>query len=319
MSQWTDGDGALQGLAGGWKAQVERLTERVAQLEEELLAVREQRDALREIRVSRNMLQAVLDNTPVVMYAKDLEGRILLANREFYAFFGVEEGTLEGRTDYELFPAEFAEIIRSFDRQVVSSRKAVHVQDEVPGPDGPRTYVTVKFPIFDGDVVHALGVTCTDITPLKKAQAAQAALQAQVIDAQRSVIRELLTPLLPIAPGVVAMPLVGAVDSSRAQQILETLLEGIVAHQATIAILDITGVKVVDTLVAQALVRTAQAARLLGAQVVLTGIQPAIAQTLVTLGADLSAVVTHGTLQGGIAHALRSRSRQPPARHQGEA
>jgi rsbT co-antagonist protein RsbR len=117
-------------------------------------------------------------------------------------------------------------------------------------------------------------------------------------------IRELSTPLLPISKHVVVMPLVGTIDSQRAQQVMEALLEGISAYHATTVIVDITGVRVVDTQVAQALLQSAQAARLLGAKVFLTGIQPQIAQTLVQLGADLSGIVTHSTLQAGIAQVL---------------
>jgi rsbT co-antagonist protein RsbR len=100
------------------------------------------------------------------------------------------------------------------------------------------------------------------------------------------------------------MPLIGTLDSGRAQQVMETLLEGVSTHQAELAILDITGVSMVDTQVAQALVRSAQAVRLLGAQVMLTGLQPQIAQTLVHLGVDLSDIVTRGSLQAGIIYAL---------------
>ena len=132
-------------------------------------------------------------------------------------------------------------------------------------------------------------------------------LQQQVIDSQQATLRELSTPLVPIADGVVAMPLVGTIDSQRAQQIIETLLEGISQRQAETAILDITGVKVVDTHVAQALLRAAQAAALLGAQVILTGIQADVAQSLVQLGADLNRIVTRSDLQAGIAYALGSR------------
>ncbi len=98
--------------------------------------------------------------------------------------------------------------------------------------------------------------------------------------------------------------LIGAIDSARVQQIMETLLEGITAHQADIAILDITGGQVVDTQVADALLRTALAVKLLGAQVVLTGISPVMAQTLIHLGVDLSMIVTCSNLQEGIAYAL---------------
>ena len=89
---------------------------------------------------------------------------------------------------------------------------------------------------------------------------------------------------------------------------METLLEGIGEQRASIAILDITGVRVVDTQVADALIRTAHAAQLLGARVILTGITPEVAQTLVQLGIDLSSVTTRSTLQSGIAFALARRA-----------
>ena len=89
---------------------------------------------------------------------------------------------------------------------------------------------------------------------------------------------------------------------------METLLEGIGEQHASIAILDITGVRVVDTQVANALIRTAQAAQLLGARVILTGITPEVAQTLVQLGIDLRSVATRSTLQSGIAYALARRA-----------
>lgn len=149
---------------------------------------------------------------------------------------------------------------------------------------------------------------------LKQAEAAHAlatqreqerlALQNQLIEAQRAAIRELSTPLIPISDHIVVMPIIGTIDSGRAQQIMETLLEGIARHHSDVAILDITGVQVVDTQVANALIRAAQAVKLLGARVILTGIRPQIAQTLVQLGVDLRGITTHSTLQAGIAAAL---------------
>ncbi len=128
----------------------------------------------------------------------------------------------------------------------------------------------------------------------------------QAFDAQRDALRELSTPLIPITDDVVIMPLIGTIDSQRAQQVMETLLEGVARHQASLVILDITGVSIVDTQVAQAFIQAAQAVKLLGAQVMLTGIQPQIAQTLVHLGVDLSGIQTRGSLQAGIAAALRN-------------
>jgi anti-anti-sigma factor len=143
------------------------------------------------------------------------------------------------------------------------------------------------------------------IAQREQAEAEQATLQQQVIDAQSNALRELSTPLIPISDSVVIMPLIGTIDTSRAQQVMETLLEGVAQHRAELAILDITGVSVVDTQVAQALVSAAQAVRLLGAQVMLTGIQPQIAQTLVQLGVDLGNITTRGSLQAGITAALQ--------------
>ncbi len=162
------------------------------------------------------------------------------------------------------------------------------------------------FLVHDKQGDETLGLACVarDITEQQRAEAERTALQEQVIEAQRAAIRELSTPLMPLADGVVAMPLVGTIDSGRAQQIMETLLEGVSEHQARVAILDITGVQVVDTQIANALVQAAQAVRLLGANVVLTGIRPDVAQTLVHLGVDLGHLVTRGSLQSGIAYAL---------------
>jgi rsbT co-antagonist protein RsbR len=143
-----------------------------------------------------------------------------------------------------------------------------------------------------------------DITSLKQAEQDRLSLQQQVIEAQQMAIRELSTPLLPLAENVVALPLVGTIDSARAQQVMETLLEGVAQFRAEVAIVDITGVSVVDSQVANALIQAAQVVNLLGARVVLTGIGPAIAQTLVGLGADLGGIVTCGNLQSGIAYAL---------------
>ena len=137
--------------------------------------------------------------------------------------------------------------------------------------------------------------------------AAQAHAQEEIIEAQKAIVHELSTPLIPITDRVMVMPLIGTIDSTRAQQIMETLLASIAAHDSQVVILDITGVSILDTMVANALIEAAHAARLLGAQVMLTGIRAEVAQTLVGLGIDLSGIRTHSTLDRGIAAALRTR------------
>jgi anti-anti-sigma regulatory factor len=153
-----------------------------------------------------------------------------------------------------------------------------------------------------------------DLTEQQRAEEARVALQAQVITAQQAALRELSTPLIPIAEGVVAMPLIGSIDSGRAQLVVETLLTGSAELRAHTTIIDITGVPVVDTQVANTLLQAAQAVKLLGAHVILTGIRPEVAQTLVGLGVDLSGISTRSTLQSGIAEALGRRLDATPSR-----
>ncbi len=128
--------------------------------------------------------------------------------------------------------------------------------------------------------------------------------KSEQLDAQRRTIRELGTPILPVHEGVLVMPLVGIIDSNRATQVMETLLEAISAHQADIVILDITGVPLVDTSVANYILQAARATRLIGARVVLVGIGAEIAQTMVHLGVDLSDIMTLANLQEGLQYAF---------------
>lgn len=139
---------------------------------------------------------------------------------------------------------------------------------------------------------------------LRQAEEERLKLQDEMIRMQAAALEQLSTPLIPISDDILVMPLIGTIDSRRAQKIMETLLQGLVAHQARAAILDITGVPVVDSAVAQGLLRAAQAAQLLGAHVVLSGIRPEVAQTLVGTGANLRGIVTYSTLQQGISATL---------------
>lgn len=162
--------------------------------------------------------------------------------------------------------------------------------------------------VGDGDSIFdaiASGLNML-VDELVAAQEAQARLQGEIIQAQAAAIQELSSPLMPISDDVLVMPLIGSIDTARAQQILERLLVGVTDHHAHTIIMDITGVPVVDTQVANVLIQAAQGVRLLGARAVLTGIRPEIAQTLVGLGVDLGSIVTRSNLQMGVAYALQS-------------
>ncbi len=125
------------------------------------------------------------------------------------------------------------------------------------------------------------------------------------LEEQQAIIQALSTPLIPLNERAVLIPLIGTIDRQRAQRVLATLLQGINERRAAIAILDITGVPVVDVQVAQVLIESASASQLLGAQVLITGVRPEVAQTLVSLGAGLDRIITRPTLQDGIAYAVR--------------
>ena len=126
-----------------------------------------------------------------------------------------------------------------------------------------------------------------------------------VILRQQQEMLELSTPVVALWHGILALPLIGTLDSARTQVVMENLLERIVDSGASIAILDITGVPTVDTLVAQHLLKTVAAARLMGADCIISGIRPQIAQTIVHLGVDLNTVTTKATLADAFAVALK--------------
>jgi rsbT co-antagonist protein RsbR len=126
----------------------------------------------------------------------------------------------------------------------------------------------------------------------------------EVIGRQQQELLELSTPVVELWDGILALPLIGTLDSARTQIVMENLLERIVASSAEIAIIDITGVPTVDTLVAQHLIKTISAARLMGADCILSGIRPQIAQTIVHLGLELN-VVSKATMADALGLALR--------------
>ena len=131
--------------------------------------------------------------------------------------------------------------------------------------------------------------------------------QEATIERQREEMEELSTPVVSIWDGIVALPLIGTLDSVRTQVVMEVLLEEIVDREADVAILDITGVPMVDTATAQHLLRTIKAIRLMGAECIISGVRPQIAQTMVTLGVDLGTVETRSTMASALRHAFRKR------------
>ena len=163
--------------------------------------------------------------------------------------------------------------------------------------DGGHVEVLASiFPLADeSGSTDRLAMIAQDVTERKRAE------EAMLL--QNEAIMEMSTPVISISEGVLLLPLVGVMDSERAAQVIDRLLGEIAATEAEVAILDVTGVPVVDTAVARNILRTVEAARVLGAEVIVTGFGPAAAQTLATLNVDFSALRTRGSLRAGVTEA----------------
>ena len=263
--------------------------------------ITERKRAEEELAEERNLLRTVIDNLPHYIYVKDTKSRFVIGN---IAVAGVMGATtpdeLIGKTDFDFYPQELAAQYYADEQEIMRSGQPLlnreePLMDQVTGRKG--WLLTTKVPLRDseGKIVGFVGIG-RDITERKRAQ--------EVIEAQRQALRELSTPIVPVLEDVLVLPLVGSIDTGRAQQIMETLLEAIGRHQAEVMIIDITGVPVVDTGVANHLLQVTRAAALLGAECVLVGISPDVAQTIVSLGVELSGIATRADLQAGIEHAL---------------
>lgn len=263
--------------------------------------VSEQQRIEETMRANEERMRLVIGNAPIVLFALDRDGIFTLSDGSGLKAMGLVPGQVVGISIFEIY-REAPDFLVGIRRALAGETVKI-----IAGGAG-LTYEQTLVPLRDdqGKILGLIGVAI-DITERMRADEQRVALQEEVIQAQQAALRELSTPLIPIANGVIAMPLIGTIDSSRAQQMMESLLIQVAEQQSEVAIIDITGVQVVDTQVAAALLRTAQAVQMLGARVVLTGIRPEVAQTLVGIGADLSSITTKGTFQMGIAYALERR------------
>ena len=187
-------------------------------------------------------------------------------------------------------PSETATFVFSFKKPIFERLRREHVEDGRALADD--VWVTTM-------VLDKLGLFTTEES-LKSREG--------IILRQQRELLELSTPVVQLWPGILCLPLIGTLDSERTQVVMESLLQRISETGSEMAIIDITGVPTVDTLVSQHLLKTVSAARLMGADCIISGISPQIAQTVVQLGVDLSAVVTKATLHSALAMAMKSLS-----------
>jgi rsbT co-antagonist protein RsbR len=260
-----------------------------------------------ELAEERHRLRTLVDALPDFVFMKDRDSRFLLLNRAMAQFMGAETPQeIIGKDDFDLFPEVLAAQYRADEMEVMQSgRVKTGYEEQTVTREGEiRWMQSTKAPLRDGsgNVIGVVGMV-RDITAIKQAHERERQ-QRQIIEAQQQAISELSTPIIPVMDRIIVMPLIGGIDTARARDIMRSLLAGIGQYRARIAILDITGVPVVDSGVAQHLDRTIQAARLKGAQTIVTGVSDAIAETIVDLGIDWSGVETERDLQTGLVTAL---------------
>ncbi|WP_437318323.1 STAS domain-containing protein [Sorangium sp. So ce385] len=285
------------------------LEQALAEHRHELERLREREARLRRVEEERARLAAVVENSADFIGIASMEGEAQYLNEAGMQLVGLRPDELSRVTIGSFF---FPEDLRYATEHIlpetvkhgrwVGEFKFRHFRTGAPIPVLYNSFV-IKDRVTGEPTAFA--TVSADLTERKRAEEERVRLKDEVIQVQAATLRELSTPLLRISDRAVVMPLVGAVDPGRAAAVLERLLEGVSAEQARVVILDITGMSGVDTQVADALVQTARAVRLLGAQMVLTGIRPEVAQVLVALGVDLRGIVTLGSLQSGIAFAMQ--------------
>jgi len=232
-------------------------------------------------------------------------------SRRFLSALGEALGATNGKLDFA--QPEWSEV-----REVLNEISRARARQGFSPAETATFVFSLKQPLFDrlqelhgrdaralasslwqaSEVLDGLGLITSD---------AYQAGREELIARQQQEMLELSTPVVELWDGVLALPLIGTLDSERTQVVMESLLGKIVETGAGIAIIDITGVPTVDTLVAQHLLKTVSAARLMGAECIISGIRPQIAQTIVHLGVDLGQVITKSSLAAAFAIALDRR------------
>jgi rsbT co-antagonist protein RsbR len=242
------------------------------------------------------LLSRVLNSAPIVLVGVDAEGAITLADGKGFDLIGIDPGDLMGDT---------------LAGRLKDPALATAVERALAGDDLRTSFEGATGIYFDGwltplrrqksgEVNGALlfaidaSERVTNETELRQ--------QLVLIERQAQTIRSLATPIIKVAAGVLCLPVIGTVDSGRAAQIMETLLEGVMREQARFAIIDLTGVELIDTSSADHLLQIVRAASVLGVDSILCGLRPAVAQTVVALGVDLTTVKTMRSLEAALRH-----------------
>jgi rsbT co-antagonist protein RsbR len=248
--------------------------------------------------LKERLLDGIAQQMPLCLWAIDARGQFIYHDGAGLAAAGLKPNQFLGLNIFELYHGtEHLEPVKC-----ALAGEVNHNYSSAHGVHWESWLIPIG-DLHDPSSFIVLGMTL-DVTTMVRARE-ELELKLDQIMKQEDVIRTLSTPIIEVWEGVVALPMVGLVDSSRTAELMDTLLQRIVENHALFAILDLTGVDVVDTHVANNLVKLINAIKLLGAEGIVSGLKPNVAQTIVTLGVDLSQIVTTRNLRAALALCIR--------------
>jgi rsbT co-antagonist protein RsbR len=263
----------------------------------------ERRRSAVELERRADLFHLLQQTLPIVVWEIDTQGILLQMQGNGLNSIGLPQGHFVGTSAFELFAEQnFVESLRQ-----AAAGQPAHVFAEYGGL--PWELWCIPLRDEQGHPVSVVGIAL-DISEAKRAES-ELRSKLDLIERQQRVISELSTPIIEVWDKVLTLPLLGVVDSGRAAEVMENLLTRVAQTGARFTVLDLTGVETVDTGTASHLLKLIQAVRLLGAEGLITGIQPNVAQTMVTLGLDLGQIVTLANLREGLQYCMKSMRESP--------
>lgn len=244
-----------------------------------------------------DMSEQILNQLPTPVMAVDTDMKIIYLNPAGLNLIGKEINEIKGMKCADIFNSKHCNTSDCCMVKAMEQGQANTARNEIKlnGHAMPIEYFASPLKDEKGKIIGGLEYIL-DITERVK--------QENRLKEQAKTIREISTPAIKLWEGVVVLPVVGIIDSSRAQQMMETMLSKIVATSAKVIIMDISGVAAVDTAVANHLIKITKATSLMGCQCIVSGVSPAVAQTIVQLGIDMSGIETNSTLSDALAQAF---------------
>jgi PAS domain S-box-containing protein len=284
------------------REELERARHRIAELETRLVAEIESNKA-------PSWLFATLDMADIGVWDWDITLDTVSWTASVYRSYGETPDSFGGNLN-AVVEATLEEDRGHLGKKIehtMTTGEPYSIEYRIRRPDGSIRWISAWGQAsFDGQGKPIrLAGTAIDVTDRKREDAEKLEMHQRVIDAQRDALRALGTPVIPLAHQTLATPLVGELTHERIAQLTEVLLNAVRDTSAQVVLLDLTGVSSIDTVAAEGLIKTGHAARLLGTQIVFTGVRPHVAKTLVDLGVDLGTFVLKANLQSGIEYATK--------------